>query len=92
VQTIRWPELRPVVEAVAAQVPADARLGVDLAPADWEYPFWGPRLERRLTWLPAQPASGLHWVLLGTRIDARPPGRWCAQRFPTVHWTLLHRC
>jgi hypothetical protein len=91
-QTIRWPELRPVVEAVDARVPADARLGVDLAPSDWEYPFWGARLQRRLTWIPEQPADGLDWVLLGTRIEARPPGRWCAQRFPSVHWTLLERC
>jgi hypothetical protein len=30
--------------------------------------------------------------VLGTRIAARPPGHWCAQRFPSVHWTLLHRC
>ena len=43
-QAIRWPELRPVLEAVQARVPAHARLGVDLAPLDWEYPFWGPRL------------------------------------------------
>jgi hypothetical protein len=91
-QTIRWPELRPVVEAVAARVPVDGHLGVNLRPADWEYPFWGARLERRLVWLPEQRAAGLDWVLLGTGIEARPPGRWCAQRFPTVHWTLLHRC
>jgi hypothetical protein len=91
-QTIRWPELRPVVEAVDARVPGGARLGVDLAPSDWEYPFWGARLQRRLTWIPEQPADGLDWVLLGTRIEARPPGRWCAQSFPSVHWTLLERC
>jgi hypothetical protein len=92
VQAIRWPELRPVLETVQARVPAEAPLGVDLAPLDWEYPFWGPRLGRRLVWLPEQPPSGLDWVLLGSRIAARPPGHWCAQRFPSVHWTLLHRC
>jgi hypothetical protein len=81
-----------VLETVQARVPAEARLGVDLAPLDWEYPFWGPRLGRRLVWLPEQPPSGLDWVLLGSRISARPPGHWCTQRFPLVHWTLLHRC
>jgi hypothetical protein len=92
VQTIRWPELRPVVEAVTERVPEDARLGVNMRPSDWEYPFWGAPLERRLVWLPEQSAAGLDWVLLGTRIEARPPGRWCAQRFAAAHWTLLHRC
>jgi Glycosyltransferase family 87 len=91
-QSIRWPELRPVLEAVATRVPAKARLGVDLAPLDWEYPLWGPRLERRLVWLPEQPAAGLDWVVLGTDVSSRPSGSWCAQRFPRTHWTLLHRC
>lgn len=91
-QAVRWPELRPVLETVAARVPANARLGVDLAPGDWEYPLWGPTLSRTLVWLPQQPSGGLDWVVLGSRIAARPPGQWCAQRFPTVHWTLLHRC
>jgi len=91
-QAIRWPELAPVLETVQARVPAGARLGVDLAPGDWEYPLWGPRLARTLVWLPAQPSDGLDWVVLGSRIAARPPGHWCAQRLPTVHWTLLHRC
>ena len=74
VQSIRWPELLPVLEAVQARVPEHARLG------------------RRLVWLPGQSAAGADWVVLGSRITARPPGHWCAQRFPTVHWTLLHRC
>ena len=65
---VRWPELKPVLETVQARVPADARLGVDLAPLDWEYPWWGPRLERRLVWLPEQSSSGVDWVLLGSRI------------------------
>ena len=91
-QAIRWPELRPVLEAVQTRVPARARLGVDLAPLDWEYPWWGPRLERQLVWLPQQPPAGLDWVLLGSRISRRPPGHWCAQSFPSAHWTLLHRC
>jgi hypothetical protein len=91
-QAIRWPELQPVLEAVQSRVPARARLGIDLAPLDWEYPWWGPHLQRRLVWLPAQSADGVDWVLLGSGITARPAGAWCAQRFPTVGWTLLHRC
>jgi hypothetical protein len=91
-QSIRWPELKPVLETVQARVPAHARLGVDLAPLDWEYPWWGPHLGRRLVWLPEQSASGVDWVLLGSKITRRPAGRWCAQRFPSVAWTLLHRC
>jgi len=92
VETINRGELRGVLEAVAARVPAGARLGVDLASYDWEYPLWGPRLERRLVWLPEQPAGGLDWVVLGTGVRQRPPGRWCAQRFPKADWTLLRRC
>jgi hypothetical protein len=91
-QAIRWPELRPVLEAVQVRVPAHARLGVDLASHDWEYPWWGPSLGRTLVWLPQQPSAGLNWVLLGTRVTRRPPGHWCAQRFPTVQWALLERC
>jgi hypothetical protein len=91
-QAIRWPELKPVLETVQARVPADARIGVDLAPLDWEYPWWGPRLQRRLVWLPEQSAAGLDWVLLGSKIAKRPAGTWCAQRFPSAGWTLLHRC
>jgi hypothetical protein len=92
VQSIRWPELKPVLETVQARVPQDVRIGVDLPPLDWEYPWWGAQLGRRLVWLPEQPSAGLDWVLLGSHVSARPPGHWCAQRFPSVHWTLLHRC
>jgi 4-amino-4-deoxy-L-arabinose transferase-like glycosyltransferase len=92
VQSIRWPELRPVLEAVQRRVPAHARLGVDLAPLDWEYPLWGPRLGRTLVWLPQQSTTGLRWILLGTNVAAPTPPGWCAEQFPSVHWTLLSRC
>jgi hypothetical protein len=91
-QTINRTDLAPLLEAVERRVPADARLGVDLRASDWEYPLWGPQLARRLVWLPEQPATGLDWVVLGNRIEQRPPGRWCAQSFADSHWTLLHRC
>jgi hypothetical protein len=91
-QSIRWPELKPVLEAVQSQVPASARLGVDLAPLDWEYPWWGPHLQRRIVWLPEQSSAGLDWILLGSNVSAKPRGRWCAQGFATVSWTLLERC
>ena len=91
-QSLRWPELRPVLEVVQRDVPANAELGVDLQPTDWEYPFWGAKLGRRLVWLPQQSAAGLDWILLGTDVR-RPAGPgWCARRFPTARWTLLHRC
>jgi len=91
-QAINWPELGPVLTAVQRRVPAHARLGVDLAPLDWEYPFWGPRLGRTLVWLPEQSAAGLGWILLGTDVSNPEAGRWCSTRFPTVHWTLARRC
>jgi hypothetical protein len=91
-QAIRWPELKPVLETVQSRVPANASLGIDLAPLDWEYPWWGPHLKRRIVWLPEQSATDVDWVLLGSKIAARPAGSWCAQPFPSVGWTLLHRC
>jgi hypothetical protein len=91
-QSIRWPELRPVLETVDVRVPTDARLGVDLTPDDWEYPLWGEHLGRRLVWLPEQASTGLDWVVLGTDVARRPRGSWCALAFPATHWTLLRRC
>jgi hypothetical protein len=84
VQAIRWPELEPVLAAVQAQVPSHARLGIDLGARDWEYPLWGPRLQRRLVWL--------QWVVFGSHTPfARTPG-WCARHFRATGWTLLRAC
>jgi hypothetical protein len=94
-QTIRFPELRGALTAVAATVPANARLGIDLGAGDWEYPLYGPRPQRRLVFLPRRRpldrASGLDWVVLGAGTGGvRHPG-WCATRFPASGWTLLRR-
>lgn len=91
-QAIREPERGPALETIARTVPQNARLGIDLAPDDWEYPLWGANLGRRLVWWPEQSAAGLDWVVLGQGVTARPPGHWCARRFPSSGWTLLSRC
>ena len=98
VQAIRWPELEPVLAAVQATVPTHAKIGIDLGAGDWEYPLWGPRLTRRLVWLPrahplASPqAASLRWVVLGSHTPFdRTPG-WCAERFRASGWTLLRAC
>jgi len=98
VQAIRWPELEPALAAVQAKVPEHARLGIDLGPGDWEYPLWGPRLRRRLVWLPrahplASPqAASLRWVVLGSHTPFDRRRGWCAQRFRASGWTLLRAC
>jgi hypothetical protein len=91
-QTIQRPDMLAVLAAVQRRVPQQARLGINLAPSDWEYPLWGPRLSRHLVWLPEQSSAGIGWVVLGSGVKARPPGRWCSSYFTRSHWTLLHRC
>jgi hypothetical protein len=94
-QTIRWPELHGTLAAVAANVPPSARLGIDLGAGDWEYPLYGPRLQRRLVFLPRRrpldAASGLQWVVLGTGTSGVRKTGWCATRFPASGWSLLRR-
>jgi hypothetical protein len=94
-QTVRRPKLEPVFRTVAERVPTDARIGVSLARSDWEYPLYGPRLRRRLVFLPARgalaDADGLDWVVLGDGIDGGPAPGWCRTRFPRSGWTLAHR-
>ena len=98
IQTIGRSELAPLLTAVAAQVPADARLGIDLTNPDWEYPLWGPHLTRHLVWLPsgnplgAADAEELNWVVLGAGVIAAPAPGWCTERFRSSGWAIAHRC
>jgi hypothetical protein len=90
-QTIIWPRLRPVIRAVDARVPADARLGYVLGSDDWSYPLYGPTLERRLEQLPRRRTlavarrRGLSWVVVAHRV--RGGDGYVATRLG--HWTLL---
>lgn len=91
-QTIQRPGLLSVLAAVQQRIPQRTRLGIDLAPSDWEYPLWGSRLSRHLVWLPEQSSAGLGWVVLGEGVKVRPPGHWCARHFIRSQWTILRRC
>jgi hypothetical protein len=96
-QSLRREDLEPVLSAVAG-VPEDARVGVDLDRLDWEYPLYGPKLKRRLVWLPShEPLDranelGLHWAVLGNGVRVPPIGAtWCVRTFPASDWKLLVR-
>jgi hypothetical protein len=91
------PGMRGVVEGVERRVPANARLGVWVAPSDWVYPLYGPELERRLVPLPgerllgAAERRGLDWILLGKGKVPPPLGDgWSSVRLSELG-TLLVR-
>lgn len=80
------PRRAPLLTAVEEQVPEDARLGVVLGPSDWDYPLYGPGLDRRLVPLPDDGALreaerlGIDAVVFGSAW--RPAARgWRLRRF-----------
>jgi hypothetical protein len=64
---------RDVIRFAAESIPARDSIGLDLRSRDWSYPFFGPKLERtvrfmptgdRLDWLvaaPTRPSPGVGW-------------------------------
>jgi len=47
-QTLTRPEMGPIVERVNRSVPMHGRLAVFLQIDDWDYPFFGPHLDRSI--------------------------------------------
>ena len=94
-QSAKWPGMADVIESVERNVPSDERLGYALRYNDWVYPFYGPRLERRLVKLPRRgflaeaDRVGVDAVLVSGRSKAPPA--WRAHVFPASSWTLLLR-
>lgn len=97
-QTVQQPYMLTTFRGVDRMVPADARLGVALRFDDWDYPLYGPKLERRLVtvpqhgMLPFAERDGIRWILLD-RDAVRPPPRagWRSVDFRDSRWTLYSR-
>jgi len=97
-QTLVQPDLLQVYQGVERAVPADAKLGVVLRFDDWDFPLYGPKLERRLVNVPQQgmlqfaERNGIRWIVLN-RDAVRPPPRagWRSVDFHHSRWTLLSR-
>jgi hypothetical protein len=93
--TLDVPARGPLIAAVDERVPARGRLGVVLAPSDWDYPLYGSRFERTLVPLtsdrPLAEAQrrGLRWAVFGH--DRRPERpSWQTRRFERAG-TLANR-
>ena len=87
-QTISLPGFERVIEAVEARSGPDEPVGVVMGEQDWDYPFYGPRLERPLVALPLRNVLAeaerrrLRIVVLGRNLKPPPasPG-WRVVRF-----------
>jgi hypothetical protein len=95
-QSITSEGMAPVIESVERHVPQDGRLGYALRYNDWVYPFYGPRLERRLVRLPRRgfveeaDRLGLD-ALVVSGVVRTPPESWRTLVFRRAGWTLLLR-
>lgn len=101
-QALTRPALAGVLEGLAQHVPQGKRVGTILGEDDWDYPLYGPRLDRRL--VPVSPgvayplsaarSARLHWVVAGVGIAAPPlEPQWnrLDLGIPGQGWTLLLR-
>lgn len=95
-QSITSAGMDEVIESVERHVPAEGRLGYALRYNDWIYPFYGPRLDRRLVKLPrrgfveAADRELLDAIVVSGVVKAQPPG-WRILVFRDAGWTLLLR-
>ena len=95
-QALDVPTREPLLAAVAAQVPADTRIGAALGPSDWDYPLYGEGFSRRLVGLdiacPVRAANRqrLRYLVLGALLPwpGLHPG-WRVERFPGAGTLLL---
>jgi hypothetical protein len=89
--TAKQGELRPALEWLEARVPERAALGVRLGPDDWDYPLYGPRLQRRLVSVDSlADARGVGWVVVGSGERLAGAPGWREVRFPNG-WRVLQR-
>jgi hypothetical protein len=94
-QTIVRPDLTAVFDGVNDRVPSKSTLGAVLGPDDWDYPLYGPTLERRIVPLPrfrplaAAERRNIHWVLLNWDAPRPAPRRgWRRRDIPDSAYSL----
>lgn len=101
-QAVIRPDLAPVLHGLDQYIPGGKRVGAILGEDDWDYPLYGPRLDRTLVPLSTAVASpldaarlaGVHWVAVGVGLQPPPlEPQWILQRLglPGQGWTLLLR-
>ena len=75
------------------RVPANAPIGVVLGGNEWDYPLYGPNLERRVSEFASVSTaakSRANWLVLGLGYVAPSGGAWQQHPLPNG-WTLLDR-
>jgi dolichyl-phosphate-mannose-protein mannosyltransferase len=91
------PAMEPVLRAIRSCIPATAAVGYVLGEDDWDYPLYGPRLERTLVRLPLGAAlagaerAHVDWAIARSRLLGPMLPGWADVNFPASGLVLLAR-
>ena len=92
-QGLAEPLLDASMTALDRRVPANARVGLVFGGNEWDYPLYGPKLERRVsefTSVRTATRSRADWLVLGIGVAAPHDAEW--RQHPLANgWTLLAR-
>jgi hypothetical protein len=98
VQTHTGPgnEESQIIRFAEESIPLNARIGLAINPHDWSYPFFGPRLERHVRFVPStqQPPGDVDWLVLSPErreSEGSPPGVWRVVLRTPHGWRLYRR-
>jgi hypothetical protein len=92
-QTLADPSVGTAMATLDRSVPAEARIALVLGGNEWDYPVYGPKLERRVSEFASvrtAASSRADWLILGLGIHAPREAGW-RQRSLANGWTLLSR-
>lgn len=106
-QAVTRPAMHDALVGIQEHVPLGKSVGILFGEDDWDYPLYGPHLDRRLVKLPAAAPDLLaaaermhvHWVVV-SYFGATPPGgrqwsesrrQWYSFRYWEAPWTLYLR-
>jgi hypothetical protein len=98
VQTHTGPgnEESQIIRFAEESISPHARIGLAINPHDWSYPFFGPRLERHVRFVPTtqQPPGDVDWLVLSPerrKSEGSPPGVWRVVLRTPHGWRLYRR-
>jgi hypothetical protein len=79
---------KAVIRFAEETIPARAPIGLDLRSVDWSYPFFGPRLRRRVSFVRSTGTPAVDWLIVA---PGRTAPAWRMQLRTGDGWRIFSR-